>query len=737
MAKPNKTIEEHTCDVIQELERLKEYNYIQDENIYKLCKLACQYHDLGKKNHKFQERVVAEKRIPFNPEKEVPHNILSGYMIDEKDFEDTKDYLIVLYAVLYHHNYVEVMRYIQEETTLIEKTLEEMGVETKIGIRTRRRLNQIIEGNESIRVKGLLHKCDYSASSGNVCEYEANFLLEGLQRFLTQLRKKDDSACWNKMQQYCIESRDDNIIVVAQTGMGKTEGALNWIGNHKGFFVLPLRTAINAMYERIKVDMLNKEDISKRLSILHSNSLAYYVQQAKTLEEEEEVLDYEARGKQWAIPLSVTTMDQLFDFIFKYQGYELKLSTLGYSKIVIDEIQMYSPDLLAYLVYGLERIYELGGKIAIITATLPPFIEDLLYNRIPFKSKQVYCNDDSIRHCINVKEKAIDVEDICEQFRSNQNLDKSNKILVICNTIGKARDIYSQLIDRLGDECVKLLHSRFVRQDRKVLEEEIKAFGQTYGSNGQIDKREGIWVSTSLVEASLDIDFDYLFTELQDLSSLFQRMGRCNRKGKKDVTGANCIIYTEIDEKLIIRGDKGFIDGKIYELSKNALQRLNGPLKESEKMALIQQALTTSNLKDSEYMKQYKEAYELIENIRPYKYDKVDIRLRNIFTEEIIPSPIYEKYRQEINELIAELQQNKVAKYTKVKLEEQLMDYTVAIPQYEIRKYMAATLKKQAQIWTALKFGYNRQIRIVDCEYDKRGFVTKDYTPQSGEGEFL
>mgnify|MGYP006877193999 FL=1 len=34
--------------------------------------------------------------------------------------------------------------------------------------------------------------------------------------------------------------------------MGKTEGGLRWIGNHKGFFVLPLKTAINAMYDRIK-----------------------------------------------------------------------------------------------------------------------------------------------------------------------------------------------------------------------------------------------------------------------------------------------------------------------------------------------------------------------------------------------------------------------------------------------------------------------------------------------------
>jgi len=53
-----------------------------------------------------------------------------------------------------------------------------------------------------------------------------------------------------------------------------------------------------------------------------------------------------------------------------------------------------------------------------------------------------------------------------------------------------------------------------------IEDKEILDFGRT-DFNG-----EGIWISTSLVEASLDIDFDYLFTELQDLNSLFQRF--CN-----------------------------------------------------------------------------------------------------------------------------------------------------------------------------------------------------------------
>ncbi len=62
----------------------------------------------------------------------------------------------------------------------------------------------------------------------------------------------------------------------------------------------------------------------------------------------------------------------------------------------------------------------------------------------------------------------------------------------------------------------------FIREDRESKEKEILDFGKT-DFNG-----EGIWISTSLVEASLDIDFDYLFTELQDLNSLFQRFGIMN-----------------------------------------------------------------------------------------------------------------------------------------------------------------------------------------------------------------
>ena len=65
-----------------------------------------------------------------------------------------------------------------------------------------------------------------------------------------------------------MEKRDENVIVVAQTGMGKTEAGLQWIGNHKGYFVLPLRTAINAIYDRIRKEILEEE---YGIAVLHDD----------------------------------------------------------------------------------------------------------------------------------------------------------------------------------------------------------------------------------------------------------------------------------------------------------------------------------------------------------------------------------------------------------------------------------------------------------------------------------
>ena len=69
--------------------------------------------------------------------------------------------------------------------------------------------------------------------------------------------------------------------------------------------------------------------------------------------------------------ITTCTIDQIFPFVFKYRGYEKMYATLSYSKVIIDEIQAYSPEIVAIILKGLQMINKLGGKFMVMTATLP------------------------------------------------------------------------------------------------------------------------------------------------------------------------------------------------------------------------------------------------------------------------------------------------------------------------------------------------------------------------------
>ncbi len=729
LAKPNKTIKEHRDDLITELERIQKLGYIMDPKIYKLTKKACLYHDLGKANCEFQKRVMSERKIKMDLEKEVFHNILSIYFIDPDDFETKDDYYKVVQAVLFHHDYTdcyEALVSTKERSKLLLNDFHTFQLKNRLPYELKKRK----EDQEVIKIKGFLHKCDYSASGNFVSEYPNDFLEEGLKK----LEYK-----WNELQEFCIKNSDQNIIAVAQTGMGKTEAGLLWIGNHKGYFVLPLRTAINAIYKRI-VDngsmSIVTENIEERVALLHSSSLSYYLEVAeneKTNNQElnfDEIEEYHQRGLQHSMPLNISTLDQLFDFIFKYQGYELKLTTLSYSKLVIDEIQMYDGELLAFLIMGIKKIVELGGKIAILTATLAPFVADELKKAVPGIIEKSF-NDDMLRHNMKIIETEICVETILNQFTKNKNAKTGNKILVIANTVKKAQEIFEEIIKSsiVNNNEVFLLHSKFTKKDRSAKEEAIRSFGKTYeNDNKTIEIKNGIWISTSLVEASLDIDFDYIFTELQDLNSLLQRLGRCNRKGVKSVKYTNCFVYTVINENHFIIGDHGFIDYDIFMISKNALGHWNALISEKEKLELINENLTTLKVKNSDYYKKYIKQCQWIESIEPYSLKQKDIKLRNILNAVIIPSPIYVQYHDIIISLVEQINDYNIDHKKRLLLKEALYQYTLSVELYHIKNDERACVKNIAQSYPYIQLGKFEKIKVIECQYDEAlGFRKMEY----------
>lgn len=762
------TIEEHNRALLERAKTLFELGYIS-RDIYELLCKTCKYHDLGKANPKMQER-LRSSGLKFDAEREIPHNVLSMYLMP-KDI--SPEYYILLFAVGFHHDYGDVFRLLEEpeKRKLAEKLLAQWKCAKYLGRKAIKTIIEYIEypdvKEKMILVKGLLHKCDYAASGETEIEYKNDFLLHKTKHFF---EKKGFS--YNEMQKFCLERQDENIMVVGQTGMGKTEAALLWIGDHKGFIFLPVRTAINKMYDRIRREIIDDEGsgrIEKQLGLLHSDAVARLLEQQEkktqkmgsmegTPYREMDVIAYHNRSRQLAMPLTISTVDQLFDFIFQYQTYELKLATLSYSKIVIDEIQMYGADLLADLVFGLKMIRELGGRIAITTATLAPFIKELIETEVGKFAYGVFCDREQIRHKVKMIPTMMDEEMIAKKFRQCLSEEgaagaagengfakirrPSGKILVISNTIQKAQRMHEELCDLLGEgnrDRVHLLHSKFIQQDRAAKENAICECGATE------HEETVIWISTSLVEASLDIDFDYLFTELQDIPSLLQRMGRVNRKEKKAVEDYNCFVYTVIEDKYLessyVQGreqkgtNTGFIDRDIFELSNLALEETlrevnDGTLSEGRKIEMMEKYFTTERLSNTNYMQKYRKQMEKLKAIGMYEQDRSEVKIReDIFTKDVIPLPVYASYQQEIESGAEKIRSSQTTTLEKIKERSRIMQYTVPVQNYIVAEYGKAVRNGlSAEKCCPVQIGTYEKIDVIDCDYnDRSGFRAKKF----------
>ena len=700
LAKPDETIEQHTDKLLECAKVLYDLGYIKSEQLYKDLLVACKKHDMGKMNSQFQIRI--KRRSKYNYEIEVPHAVLSIFFVDESE---CNDYTSVLFAVLFHHYHKESpMDVFHDDRQLIEGFLSELNFQQNDYNKMRRKLNKVKkifqtnlndkQKQYAVLLKGFLHKCDYSASANIPCEKKNDFLLESIEDW------RSGKFQYNTLQEFCIANRNENIMVTAPTGMGKTEAGLLWCGDNKCFFVLPLKTAINAMYGRIKelANDVEAEDVYKsRVALVHSDMKSYYLKDANDKDADYD-FNYEELSRQFCLPVTVCTPDQIFDFVLKYPGYEYKLAISSYSKFIIDEIQMYSPDILAAIIYAIKMIHIMGGKVAVLTATLPPFVKEELI-KIFGDDVQLadFSSEGILRHNVKVFDDTLETDDVVE-IVNETNSDTVKKYLVVCNTVKTANRIYKELSESNIDAEINLFHANFIKKDRMKKEKEI--MGASEKKLNEMTKPE-IWISTSVVEASLDIDFDILITELSDLFSLFQRFGRTNRKGKKDFSNYNCYVFTELQD----RADS-FIDKDIHNLSKDAIITVDGVLTEQEKNSLIEKYLSVEKVQDTDYYKDYCKFFKNYEDEYDYLNSSKD-SLRNIDRMDAIPKCVYDENVDMINENLKKITSKEPKSDAKMNATEEILKLTVSISMFRCRKH-------DSGISVDMKY---RRIPVIDCNY--------------------
>ena len=650
---PLETLEEHTDNLLKNFVALEKYYRDSIEKsapseiktlIWDYLQKIVSYHDYGKITAHFQMKIrnanikYIENKLKYNNSPnlinkknklysevkilkeysantlELPHNLLSPafiYPIIKEWDDDIKT--ILIQSLIYHHyqshlddfiknpNLIQLIKnifnndinknYLSPNFQDIPKSLNYLNY-----------LKKYIKPefkNLYILLKGLLHRLDHSASAHLPVEIEK--IDNPDEKLIYYFKKKLTFTGLKLFQQKAKDLREKSILLTASTGMGKTEFAINWIGNDKAFYTLPLRVSVNSMYERFK-DIFTQD----KIGLLHSDSsfygLNYLEDKEITIDEEKLIIEEHIHrtniSRQFSMPITVTTADQLFTSVFKWKGYEKIYATLMYSKIVLDEPQSYSPEILAMIIKCLQEISKLGGKFCFMSATIYPFIKKYLSDYCEIFSPSDAINKEQ-KHKIKLEDGSIDnlIEDIQKAYLNGK------KVLVIVNTVKKSQELFRLLKDS-GN--VKLLHSGFIQMHRRDKEDDIKK------DDHQKGKQPVIWITTQIVEASLDIDYDILFTEIATLDALIQRMGRIFRTIGRSISEndeANIIVVS--DEP----SDKGYIYyTDIVEVTKEALYSKNGQiLTEEDKQELMNDVYSDID-KFKNFSKKFKETYELLEN---------------------------------------------------------------------------------------------------------------------------
>lgn len=98
---------------------------------------------------------------------------------------------------------------------------------------------------------------------------------------------------------------------------------------------------------------------------------------------------------------------------------------------------------------------------------------------------------------------------------------------VIVNTVRKAQDLAARLREELPEFEVLVFHAQFLMPDRAEKEQRLVERIGKRSTPAQRDRL--IVVGTQVLEQSLDIDFDYMITELCPMDLLLQRIGRLHR----------------------------------------------------------------------------------------------------------------------------------------------------------------------------------------------------------------
>lgn len=364
---------------------------------------------------------------------------------------------------------------------------------------------------------------DFDICRKQMCKYLLQF-----QADTPVKRARDDMR--RQVMSHAGENADMYLINMP-TGSGKTLTSMQFaleravISNKKHIIYVIPYTSIIEQNAQIFKDIFGSDSVLEH----HCNFDYESVQDIGTRER------LKRTAENWDASIIVTTNVQFFESIYGNRGGELrKLHNIADSVIVFDEVHMF-PSL--FFQPCLEAIRILTQRYhceaIFMTATMPDF-HSWMARFGCSNVKTIDLITDKSNFSVFDRCKIENLGVLSSEKLVNIALNAQNALIVV-NSRKAAKYVYRLLPGKKYHLSTYMTHD-----DRSTVIAKIKK---------SLEQHEHFClVSTSLIEAGVDLDFDLVFREIAGLDNLLQSAGRCNREGKKQ--GCKTYAFEFAEEEL-------------------------------------------------------------------------------------------------------------------------------------------------------------------------------------------
>lgn len=226
-------------------------------------------------------------------------------------------------------------------------------------------------------------------------------------------------------------------------------------------------------------------------------------------------------AENWDAPIIVTTAVQFFESLYSNQTSRCrKLHNISNSVIIFDEAQMLPVPYLRPCVNMIAELVERYGSTAVLCTATQPALDGLIANYAPeLACKEITENTGELYTFF--RRTQFCCEGVFSEEALVENLLRSQQVLCIVNSRKRANELYQMLGQQGRFHLSTLMTPEHRSRTLKKIKERL--------NKGLVCRV----ISTSLIEAGVDLDFPTVWREEAGLDSVLQAAGRCNREGKR------------------------------------------------------------------------------------------------------------------------------------------------------------------------------------------------------------